>query len=89
MEKLNKSYNAKKEFPHNLVNCGAHEDQLEQYRKRLRDHSCRLFCDPKDAAVDLLQLDVGEQGEYETCDRGFEQFRGLIVASICESKCKR
>jgi len=69
MEKLNKSYNAKKEFPVNLVICGAHEDQLKQYQKRLQerlqDHSCRLFCEPEDADVNLLQLDVGKQGEHE------------------------
>ena len=71
MEKLNKSYNARKEFPANLAICGAHEDQLKQYRKRLQEHSCRLFCDPEDAVVDLLQLDVGNHGEHENRGRGF------------------
>lgn len=65
MERLNESYNAKKEFPVNLVIRGTHEDQLKQYRKRLKDRSCRLFCSPEDAAVDMLQLDAGKQGEHE------------------------
>ena len=63
MDKLNESYNTRKEFPVNLkVHC-THQDQLEQYKKRLQDHSWRLFCDPEDAIVYLLQLDVGKTGE--------------------------
>lgn len=71
MEALIKSYNAKKDFPVNLEISGAHKDQLKQYRKRLQDHRCRLFGDPKDANVDLLQLDAGKQGKHENRDRGF------------------
>jgi len=63
MDKLNESYEAKTNFPVNLKAYSAHQNQLEQYKKRLQDHSCRLFCDPKDAIVYLLQLDTGQTGE--------------------------
>lgn len=64
MEKLNASYSAKKEFPVNLVACGTHKDQLNQYRERLNDHSCRLFGCPEAAVVYLLQLDAGQRSDH-------------------------
>ena len=63
MDKLNASYNAKEKYPDNLKAYIGHQDQLVQYKERLQDHRERLFCDPEDAIVYLLQLDKGQVGE--------------------------
>jgi len=56
--------------------CRAHEDypkqldpdskSLDDYFERLRDRRTRLFCQPKDALLEVLDLKVGEQGPWHS-----------------------